>query len=62
MGARAAVDRLAEALLERETLAAADVIALAGATPLSERQRPRDEGQGQGASGTGATSDRDGFQ
>ncbi len=38
---RSGLDRVAEALLERETLAAADVVALAGATPLAARSRPQ---------------------
>jgi cell division protease FtsH len=39
--ARPALDRVAEALLDRETLGVAEVVALAGATPLPDRSHSR---------------------
>ncbi|MGH9278955.1 MAG: ATP-dependent zinc metalloprotease FtsH, partial [Acidimicrobiales bacterium] len=41
VGSRAALERLAEALLDKETLTAAEAVGLIGATPLTERPRYR---------------------
>ncbi len=53
--ARSALDRVAEALLERETLAVADIVALAGATPLAARPRARADAGAEAEDKTGDT-------